>query len=70
MPGLHGQGLTFVPKPTEVNTQNRKNKDLLPQSVLQSVSGLGEATEQITGNENNGKQQHAFVQPATHAPEQ
>ena len=34
------------------------------------VSGLAQGAEQITGNENHSKQQHAFIQPARHAPHQ
>jgi hypothetical protein len=68
VPSFHGQSLTFVPKPAEVKTQDRKNKDLLPEAVLQTVPGLGQAAEQITGHENDCKQQHALVNPATHAP--
>lgn len=36
-------------------------------SVVHSVLGLTEGAKQITSDEHNAKQQHALIQPASHA---
>ena len=69
-PGFHGQGLSLVPKPSEVKRQHQSHKNLQPESVGQAVSALAQCAEQVGGNEDDPKQQHAFIQPAGHTPKQ
>ena len=46
-PSLHGQRLAFVPKPSEVDAQHKKQKSLHGVPVVQRMSGLREGAEQI-----------------------
>ena len=69
-PGFHGQGLPLVPKPSEVKRQHQSHKNLQPQSVGQAVTALAQGAEQVGGNEDDPKEQHAFIDPAGHAPKQ
>ena len=69
-PCFHGQGLSLVPKPSEVKRQHQPHKNLQSQSVGQAVSALAQGAEQVGCNEGHSKEQHAFVQPARHAPKQ
>ena len=37
-------------------------------TVVQCVAGLAQGAEEIAGDENHAKQQHALIQPASHTP--
>jgi quercetin dioxygenase-like cupin family protein len=53
MPGFHGQGLTFVPKPGEINGQHQADKRLQAVAVIQGVAGLGQGTKKIASDKND-----------------
>jgi hypothetical protein len=70
MPGFHGQGLSFMSKPSEINPNDKKQKGLKTMAVIKRMPGLAERAEQITKDEQNPKKEHAFVGPASHAAAQ
>ena len=67
MPGFHSQSLAPVPKPSEVNPQYQKQKGLQAWTVVQGVTGLTQRAKQVTRDEHDTEEQHAFVKPAGHA---
>ncbi len=68
VPGFHGQGLALGPKPNKVNSENQKQKCLKGMAVVHGVAGLTQRAEQVAGNKDHAKQQHAFIKPACHTP--
>jgi hypothetical protein len=70
VPSFHGQSLSFGPQPCEVNGKYQKKKSLKAMPVVECVLGLAQSTKQITRDEDNAKEQHAFVKPACHSSAQ
>jgi hypothetical protein len=70
MPSFHGQGLSLMPKPSEINAHDEKQKGLKAMPVIQCVPRLAECAEQIAKDEEHAKKKHAFVSPASHAAAQ
>lgn len=70
IPGFHGQGLAFCPKPHKVDAKNHEQECLQGMTIVESIAGLAQGAEKIAGYEDNAEHQQAFVNPAGHSPGQ
>ncbi len=56
-----------MPEPGEVNAEHHEQEGLQGVAAFECVALLREGGEQVAGDEDHAKHEHAFVQPASHA---
>ena len=71
IPGLHCQCLAAGPEPAEVDAEHHDQECLQERAArVHRITHLSQRAEEPAGDEHDREQQHAFIDPARHAPRQ